>query len=234
LIRRVTYGESNAVLTFFTEELGKLGAVARGAQRSAKRFPALEPMHLLGLELDLVPGRELASLAEATLTRPRLVLTSSLARMQAAGQALRWLRRAAAPRTPEPRLWLEINVLLDALDCADSPAAQADTAISIQALLAATGLRMLEAAGWGLELSRCVRCERPCPERSRASIDPAAGGVVCRSCGAGGIVVSATQRLGMIRALGGDETGLGRLEDAEVALGLVERSLAAHAAEEAR
>ena len=221
LLRRVAYGESDLVVTLFTEQIGMLAAVARGARRSSRRFPALEPMHQLRVGLDLVPGRELGLLGEATLERPRLRLTASLSCMQAAGQGLRWLRQTAPARTAEPRLWIEVNALLDALDADGS-------AHCAQALLGAFGLRMLAAAGWGLELGQCVRCERSCPERSSAFVDVRAGGVVCRRCGGGGIVLSARQRLGMLRALGGDEAGLAEPDDAAAAIALVDRALAVH------
>ena len=162
LLRRVAYGESDLVVTLFTEQTGKLAAVARGARRSSRRFPALEPMHLLRVGLELVTGRELGMLGEATLERPRLRLTASLPCMEAAGQGLRWLRQAAPARTVEPRLWIEINALLDALDAEGS-------ARCARALLGAFGLRMLGAAGWGLELGQCVRCDRSCPERSSSA-----------------------------------------------------------------
>jgi DNA repair protein RecO (recombination protein O) len=217
----VAYGESDLVVTLFTEQVGALAAVARGARRSSRRFPALEPLHGLRVGIDLVPGRELGLLGEATLERPRLRLTASLPCMDAAGQALRWLRQAAPARTAEPRLWIEVNALLDALDADGSDR-------SAQALLGAFGLRMLAAAGWGLELGQCVRCDRSCPERSSAFVDVRAGGVVCRRCGGGGLVLGARQRLGMLRALGGDEAGLAEPDDAAAAIALVSCALAEH------
>jgi DNA repair protein RecO (recombination protein O) len=76
LLRRVPYGEADLVVTLFTEPLGRVAAVARSARRSSRRFPALEPMHLLRVGLELVPGRELGMLTEASLERPRLGLTA--------------------------------------------------------------------------------------------------------------------------------------------------------------
>jgi DNA repair protein RecO (recombination protein O) len=223
LLRRVAYGETNLLVTLFTEQTGKVSAVARGARRSARRFPALEPMHLLRVALELTPGRELGMLAEATIERPRLRLTASLPCMEAAGQGLRWLRQAAPERSAEPRLWIEVNALLDALDGDGEQAGP-----HAQALLGAAGLRMLWAAGWGLVLDHCVRCDRACPEHARAFVDVRAGGVVCRRCGGGGVELSARQRLGLLQALGGDEAGLGEPEAAAAAIALVDRALGVH------
>ena len=45
------------IVTLFTEELGKIAALARGARKSSRRFAgALEPMHTLRVTLDERPG----------------------------------------------------------------------------------------------------------------------------------------------------------------------------------
>jgi DNA repair protein RecO (recombination protein O) len=194
LVRRLAYGEADDIVHLFTEETGAVSVIARGSRRNSKRFTALEPMHTLRVGVDLSPARELGTLKEATLTCARIKLTTSLAAMTAAGQALRWVRRAAPDRTPEPALWVEIIALLDALEAGDGDAQQ---------LLAASGLRMLAAAGWGLELLRCLRCGKTCPHNARTIVDVSAGGVVCRNCGGVGTVVSSKQRAAMIVASAG-------------------------------
>jgi len=221
LLRRVPFGEADLVVTFFTEERGLLASVARGGRRSSRRFVCLEPMHLLRISADERPGAELATLAEAAIERPRLHLTADLARLDAAGRALRWVREIAPPHTPEPDAWREINRLLDELD---DPAASS----APEARLIAAGLRLLSAFGWGLELDRCVRCGRACAPGSAACADPARGGLVCRACGAGPLLLRAELRE-RLAALGrGDDVPIPP-EDLRAALDLVEGALTAHA-----
>jgi DNA repair protein RecO (recombination protein O) len=197
-------------------------AIARGALGRSRRFASLEPMHLLRVGLELAAARELGTLVEAEIERPRHGLTSTLAAMEAAGRALRWARAAAPARIAEPELWGEVNALLDALD----QLAPRDP-VAAQPLVAAAGLRMLAACGWGLELASCVRCGRPCPERARAQIDLAEGGVVCRSCGGGTLALSARQRLALLQALEGASDALAAADPA-AAVELVEQAFAAH------
>ncbi len=178
-------------------------------------------MHLLRVSIDLVAGRDLGTLIEARLHRPRLHLTSSLAPIQAAGRALRWLRAVAPVQTPEPGLWEQINALLDTLDDADSQ-------LPALALLGSSGLRILAHAGWGLDLSGCVRCGTACPLRSRVTVDVLAGGIVCRRCGGGSFDLSAEQRRRLIAALEGQAGALAEPADAERAIELVELALATH------
>ena len=225
-MRRVPYAETDLVVGLFTAERGLASALARGARRSARRFPALEPMHLLRVTFDERPSSELGTLLEAEIARSRLALTGDLDRLDAAGVALRWVRRAAPPHTPEPALWTEINALLDGLDAKtlDAPP---------KTLLAESGLRLLAAIGWGLDLERCVVCGKPCEGSSAAYIDAARGGLVCRSCGGGTMVLRSDRRLALAAAAAGEATTHLEEDDAAVALELVESALAAHAGVEA-
>jgi DNA repair protein RecO (recombination protein O) len=226
LVSRHPVGEADLIVRFFTETSGMLGAIARNARRSAKRFGALEPMHLLRVRIDCSPVRELGTLNEAQLERPRIGLTTRLAPMEAAGRALRWLRKAAPTRSPEPQLWSEVNELLDRLDVMGPDGDEAVTG-----LLAATGLRILGATGWGLELERCVRCGKTCPERTRSILDVAAGGIVCRDCGGRGEVLSSTERVALAGALAGNLNFLDGV--AMRAIEIVDRALEVHGRGEA-
>jgi DNA repair protein RecO (recombination protein O) len=226
LVRRVPYAESDVVVGLFTRERGLASALARGARRSARRFPALEPMHLLRVTFEESAMSELGTLVEAEIATPRLALTGDLDRLEAAGMALRWVRRAAPPHTPEPGLWREINALLDALNV---PALAAPP----RTLLAETGLRLLAEIGWGLDLERCVVCGKACQPGSAAVVDAARGGLVCRSCGGGSTVLRGERRRRLAEVAAG--TSLTPLDerDAVVALELVEAALSAHAGVEA-
>jgi DNA repair protein RecO (recombination protein O) len=222
LVKRVEYGEADLVLTLFTERFGRVSALARGARKSTRRFAgALEPMHTLEVGLEERPERELFGLREARIATPRRALTSELARMEAAGKALGWLRRAAPARTPEPELWHAIESLLDRL---------AETgSVDSERVLAAAGLRMLAMLGWGLDFERCVSCGKPCPQGQAGLVDATRGGLVCRSCGGAKLRLDGPRRQRLAQAgTSGDPAAL-EADDTKVALDLVEQVLRAHA-----
>jgi len=100
------------------------------------------------------PRSELFSLAEASIQRPRLGLLSELSRLEVAGRALSWVRRAAPPRTPEPEAWNLLERLLDRL-------ATPDALPSPERELCELGLPLLSAFGWGIDFERCVSCGDP-------------------------------------------------------------------------
>ena len=60
VLRSIDYGESDRILTFLTDDFGKLKGIAKGARRSRRRFAnALEPFSLSTLHFSrrhLAPG----------------------------------------------------------------------------------------------------------------------------------------------------------------------------------
>jgi DNA repair protein RecO (recombination protein O) len=223
LLKRVEYGEADLVLSFFTERYGRVSALARAARRSTRRFGgALEPMHTLELGLEERPKSELFVLREARIAVARLGLTDNLSRLEAAGRALSWARRAAPPRTPEPELWRALEALLDRL-------ANRDAAIEPKRLLAAAGLQILATLGWGLDFERCVRCGKECPPDQIALLDATHGGLVCRACGGARVRLDGPTRERLAKAAAtGDAEALSNA-DAELASSLVDAVLKAHA-----
>ena len=220
LLKRVDYGESDLVVSLFTEELGRVSALARGARKSKKRFAgSLEPLHTLTVRVDERVRADLLVLREASIARARVGLTQDLDRMEAAGRALTWLRRAAPPRTPEPHAWAVVESLLDALDVRGDRSARL--------YLAEAGLGLLEAFGWGLELERCVRCGKSCPEGQAALVDPARGGLICRACGGARLRVEGPTRGRLVRTIHGHGQTLAAADE-DTALELVDRALRAH------
>lgn len=220
LVRSVPYGESDLVTSFFTRDMGKVSAIVRGARRSRKRFGgALEPMHGLHLTVE-DKGRELCTLLEARVERPRTELASSLEAMEAAGLALRWVRHVCPPRTPEPAVWGSLERLLADLD-------DVDVAPQARALVAVFGLRLMADVGYAIELDRCVKCGRVAPVGRKAFFDAAGGGLVCTRCGGASRTIAGSVREAASRA----QRGEGELpaEVASEVIAFVEDAMAAHA-----
>ncbi len=221
LVRQVAYGESDLIATLFTEAEGKLGTLIRGGRKSSKRVGgAIEPFHTMEARLE-DRGGELATLKEARLVHVRARITANLDATMAAGTALRWVRHACPPKTREPEAWVTLNELLDALD------GQASTE-SPKIALARGGLRLLADMGYALDLERCVKCGKACPEGRAARVDPARGGLVCASCGGARIPIRATLRTMAIAVQQGDVVSM-TTEDAESMLALVDAAMASHA-----
>jgi DNA repair protein RecO (recombination protein O) len=220
VVRTVEVGESDVIATLVTEQVGKVSAIVRGARKGSRRVGgALEPMHTIAVLLE-DRGVELTTLKESRIVRTRAGIVGSLEALDAAGVALRWVRHLFPPRTPEPEGW---RLLVELLDVLDEPGP-----VAPRTQLARAGLGLLAAVGYALDLERCVVCGRPCPETKAACVDPARGGLVCRSCGGASTVLLPEVREAA-RALAAGRSAEVRVAHAEALLGLVDRAMAAHA-----
>jgi DNA repair protein RecO (recombination protein O) len=221
VLGRVNFRESDLILQLFTEKLGRISALARGARSSKKRFSgSLEPIHTLFIELTEKPRGDLHTLREAHIATPRIHLVGDLERLETAGKALSWVKKAAPHHTAEPALFRAIIFLLDELN---HPQAQH----SPRDLLAGFGVRLLEVLGWGLYLTSCVSCGKPCPDGRAAWLHPERGGIICRECGGGPIRLHGAAREEMRIASQKDGAPVHSEHSANVLL-VVDRALAAH------
>ena len=221
LLRRVNLGEADLVLHFLTETTGRVAALARAARKSQKRFGgALEPFHTLRVGLEERHGSELMMLHEAAIATARSRIVSDLDRMQAAGRVLAWVRRATPPHVREAAIWSTIVSFLDVLE-------SGGIELHVDKEVARTGLQLLAACGWGLELEQCVVCAKRCDSSRTAFVDAPRGGLVCRSCGGTGPRISGAQRARLRVAAAGGAQSL-QPADTSIALSIVEAALHAH------
>jgi DNA repair protein RecO (recombination protein O) len=175
VLRVSSYGEADAIVSLLTQRNGVVSAIAKRARAGGRRRVVLEPFHTLAVELAAGNG-ELWSLRSSTIERARIALLDDGARLEVAGEAMRWIRVLSPARTPEPEVFAAAIVLLDRL------AELGSNGGSPEGSLAAFGLELLDALGYALELSACARCARPRPTGRAAYLLGRAGGVLCETC----------------------------------------------------
>jgi DNA repair protein RecO (recombination protein O) len=217
VVRRVPVGEADLMVTFVTRERGTIAASAGSARRSSSKLGALEPMHTLRVEIDLVAGRDVGRLREARIETPRLELCASEERLHAASELLRAARTVIPALSPEPNAFDAIERGLDELARATS------VGVSLARALA----NVLEALGVGITLDGCVSCGTPCPPESAAFVDPARGGLVCQSCGGGPLLLKGGVRQRLAAALRGELDALAT-DDEITLLRIVRRAAEEH------
>lgn len=172
MLRLAPYGESDVVVTLLTARDGVVAAIARRARAgSTKRRMILEPFHTLLVEI-APGGGELAHVRASAIAVARPALLEDVRALETAGTATRWTRLLSPPHAPEPEVFEALDALLDALVERASP----DGALST------FGLRLLDALGYGLELSACARCAKPRPAGRAGFVTAQGGGVVCDAC----------------------------------------------------
>lgn len=202
VLRVVDYREADRIVTLFTEQHGKVSAMARGARRSQKRFAGgLESLCVVEVTLEHARG-ELETLREARPVLPCLALLTSLERMEAAGAGLEMLRATLAERHPEPEVFaLTERFLVDL-----------DAGCGVATRLLQFQLDVLDLLGFSPELEQCGVCGKVAPEDRVALFRASAGAIVCRACGGGALRLSAVTRRVLLAQRGGAEA-LAVLED---------------------
>jgi DNA repair protein RecO (recombination protein O) len=190
VLRSLRLGEADRVLHLYTEDRGRIGAVAKGVRRVKSRFGGrLEPLSRVKLVLHEGRG-DLCTITAADTVHAHATLRERGASIERASQACDAVLRlfdAAEPNRPA------YNLLCHELALLDSNAAFASPA---QAL--AFRLKLLLAAGFVPELAACASCG----EREHlGAFSAAAGGVVCPGCEAGSFPLSEEAHRFMVDAL---------------------------------
>jgi DNA repair protein RecO (recombination protein O) len=174
LLRSTPFGESDAVVTLFTREHGKLSALARGARASKRRFAgALGLLVLSNVDVKRRPRGDLWSLEGAEIAREWTALAGDVAAVAHASYAVEIVRELVPPEQPEPRL---LDMLIEQHE------ALAEVGPSA-AVLRALELGVLDALGHAPVLDACAACGRPdALDRGAVVFDAARGGVLCAAC----------------------------------------------------
>jgi len=176
VLRTIDHGESDRVVTLLCRGRGRLGAFARGARASRKRFAgALEPFTLLSVELVGRPASDLWRLESASVERGFHGIRGDLARIACAAYAVELARELTRDQEPHDELF---DLLVDYLGRLDDAPAR-------PAALRAFELAALAATGFQPRLDGCARCGGALQEAGLA-FSPADGGVLCAGCAAGG------------------------------------------------
>lgn len=190
MLRSIRYGEADRVLALYTEERGRIGAVAKGVRRLRSRFGGrLEP--LFRVDLMLHEGRgELYTVTAAETVHAHGALREHRAALEWGLQACEAVMRLFDSPEPNPHAYHLLCHELRVLD--------ADPAAATRAQGLAFRLKLLLAAGFLPELGACASCGERHDLRAFSAPE---GGVVCAACEAGSFPLDAEAHAFMVAAL---------------------------------
>ncbi len=175
VLRTFDQGESDRVVHLYTEQLGRVSAIAKGARRSRRRFPGtLEIFSLLDVRIVDPPRSSMMRLESARLAHPIEGLTEDLGRYAIACHFLELLDRLTGENESNPDLFRFVVGALEVLGT------EAPDRLLALLLLAKTLARL----GYRPQLRECVLCGAPVAGR-RAIFSARQGGAICEGCGPG-------------------------------------------------
>ncbi len=170
VVRTVDFSETSLVLTLFTRELGKLGALAKGGRRLKGPFDsALDLLALCRIVFLHKSSESLDLLTEAKLLRRFRPPGHNLGPLYAGYYMAELLRELTDEDDPHPELFDLADGTLASLSEGEPPAR----------LVARFELGALRLLGHAPSLVECVECGKPVPRGGRVAFGLSDGGVLC-------------------------------------------------------
>ena len=175
VIGSMRYREADRIVTLYTRDRGRLGAIAKGVRRTSSKVGGrLEPFSLIRASLHA--GHGLYTVVGVETLRTFQGVRDELFRMEEGARlfaAVRHLFPGEEGSGPA------FNLLVRGIAClAESP--DAETAAHT---VLATRLKLLVLLGYAPEMSRCAVCGG---DGAVYGFSPSLGGVVCEACAMGG------------------------------------------------
>jgi DNA repair protein RecO (recombination protein O) len=174
VLRSIRYGEADRILHVYSEDRGRLSAIAKGVRRVKSRLGGrIEPFARVNLILREGRG-DLCTITGADTVHAHPALRETRAALERATQACDAVLRLLDSNEPNRPAY---NLLARELQILD-----ADPAAATRAQALAFRMKLLLAAGFAPELAGCASCG----EREHlGAFSAAAGGIVCPGCEAG-------------------------------------------------
>ena len=191
ILRVVEFSETSCVVTLFTETVGKIGALAKGARRPKSPFEsAIDLLAVCRILFIHKSSDALDLLTEAKLERRFRAATRDLSRLYAGYYVAELLQDLTDYGDPHPALYRVADHTLAKLD---GEASVAETVLRFEVMT-------LHLLGFLPNLETCVICGQPAAPADRVLFGHEAAGVLCGICRPGQQQVVSLSR-GVLEAL---------------------------------
>jgi DNA repair protein RecO (recombination protein O) len=174
----IDYGDSDRIVTFYTDRFGKLKGIAKGARRSARRFAnALELFSLSTVMLSRTRGSGLALIENCDVVNHYSGIRNDLEKMLAASYMIELIDHMTLEGKKSTVLFNHVKAFLDLVE----------SNIYSDNLIRFFELRLLRYSGYDPVLDRCIVCGTPIDWMDRPCFAVTDGGVRCERCHADGL-----------------------------------------------
>ena len=173
VLSRLPWSETSQIVTVITPDLGRIGAIARGAKRASGGVgPALEPVTESQIVLTPSTSGTLAHIQSADVQDYFSATKRSLTRIALSLALCELASRATAEGEENRQAFNHLRAVLHGIDSSTDRDAVNWLWWGV--------LRVIDDLGYGIQVAECARCgSRTTPHRWFA---PAEGGPVCGSC----------------------------------------------------
>jgi DNA repair protein RecO (recombination protein O) len=153
VLKSLNYSESSVILTFYSQEHGKLTGMVKGARRTKTAYgSALHPMSHVRIVLYEKSGRDIQTVTACDSVRQFKNLSEDLDKMVVGFAIVELVRNIAHEQEPNPRLFATLTGTLAALN---------DSAGNYVSMFHWFELRLASILGFTPEFQTCAGCGKP-------------------------------------------------------------------------
>jgi len=173
ILHCLNYSESDLIVTFFSNEFGKLNGIAKGAKRSKKRFAnVFEPFTLTQIIFSRRKSDTLVFIDACDMMDPYAAIRADLEKTLIASYFADLVNHFSPEGKTNPKIFALLQNFLILL-CREK---------ATDATLRFFEMRLLKFAGFEPVLDRCVVCKAPLANGAVYYFHPREGGIKCSSC----------------------------------------------------
>ncbi len=179
VLRSLDYGESDRIITFYTDDFGKLTGIAKGARRSKRRFPnALELFSLSNILFSIRSGGGMALIESCDVINHYSGIRANLEKTLVASYFIDLTAQFTSEGKKNRNLFQLLQNSLEIIDAGNC----SDTITRL------FELHLLKLKGFEPVLDRCIICKTPVNEieiayRTRPLLfSLSGGGIKCPKC----------------------------------------------------
>jgi len=173
VLRAIDYSESDRIVSFLTEDFGKVTGIAKGARKSRKRFAnTLEPFTCLSIVFSKKKGGKMAFIEEAAIIDHYPGIRENLEKTLTAAYFMDMVDQFLLEGKRNPEIFhLTCDFLVSLA-----------TGKYTEYMVRFFELRFLRLAGYEPVLDRCTSCNKPLQPNLPYSFSPSTGGLRCPPC----------------------------------------------------
>lgn len=176
LLRSINYGESDRIVTFFTDEYGKVVGIAKGARRSQKRFAnALESFSLVRLMFSRRNREGLALIEACEVGCHYPGIRTDLEKTLTATYLVELVDHFTLEGKSQAAVF---RILKDYLDVMEGGKTS-------EGFVRIFELQLLRLLGYEPVMDRCITCGTRLEDMAAILFDPLEGGIRCQACDPG-------------------------------------------------
>lgn len=168
VIRTNDYGETNKVVTLFTRELGKIGAMARGAKKPKSRLSSVSQLFTYGQFL-IQKGTGLGTLQQGEMISSFRLLREDIVATAHAAYIVELTDKLTEDHKPNPYLFELLYQTLYFMN----------EGIDLDVLTFIYEIKMLKVAGIAPQIDHCISCGEA---EQVVAFSIKEGGLLCSKC----------------------------------------------------